>query len=151
MAATLGSGFHLAQLLANHLVERNKPGKIVFISSVRAKLLFADNVAYAAAKAGLNQMACTIAAELAQHHINVNVIEPGWIETPGEYLTFGKEALQDAGKNLPWGRLGTPKDIGRAAVFLASDDADYITGVVLPVEGAFRTKNFLSGEMSSEE
>ena len=80
-------------------------------------------------------MALTIAAELLPHRINVNVIEPGWIDTPGEHATFGSEAIAPAGPTLPWGRLGTPEDIGRAAVFLCSDDADYITGTELVVDG----------------
>jgi glucose 1-dehydrogenase len=83
-------------------------------------------------------MAFTIANELARHRINVNVIEPGWIDTPGEHESFGDAALAQAGAALPWGRLGTPADIGKAAVFLASDDADYITGTALLVDGGIR-------------
>ena len=80
-------------------------------------------------------MAFTIAAELYRHRINVNVIEPGWIDTPGEHESFGDEAIAKAGPTLPWGRLGMPEDIGKAAAFLASDDADYITGTALAVDG----------------
>ena len=87
------------------------------------------------ALSGLNQMAFTIAAELLKHRINVNVIEPGWIDTPNEHATFGSDVLRKAAPTLPWGRLGTPEDIGRAAVFLCSDDADYITGTELVVDG----------------
>jgi glucose 1-dehydrogenase len=82
-------------------------------------------------------MALTIATELAPHRINVNVIEPGWIDTPGEHEVFGSEALAQAGPSLPWGRLGTPADVGKAAAFLASDDADYITGAILLVDGGY--------------
>ena len=71
------------------------------------------SVAYNAAKSGLDHMARTIAAELARHRINVNVIQPGWIETPGEHKTFGAEAIREAGSQLPWGRIGQPEDIGR--------------------------------------
>jgi glucose 1-dehydrogenase len=80
-------------------------------------------------------MAFTIAGELSRYRINVNVIEPGWIDTPGEHEAFGDAVMAQAGAALPWGRLGTPEDIGRAAVFLASDDADYITGMALRVDG----------------
>jgi glucose 1-dehydrogenase len=83
-------------------------------------------------------MAATIATELAAHRINVNVIEPGWIDTPGERRTFSAETIAAEGAKLPWGRLGTPTDIGRAAVFLCSEYADYITGAVLVVDGGFR-------------
>jgi glucose 1-dehydrogenase len=132
---TLTGGFQMAQLAARHMVARGGGGKIVFISSCHVKTPYARSVAYNAAKAGLNNMAFTIAAELYQHRINVNVIEPGWIDTPGEHETFGSEAIARAGPTLPWGRLGTPEDIGKAAVFLASDDADYITGTALAVDG----------------
>ena len=135
IAGTLTSGFHMGQLVARHMVERGGGGKIVFISSCHVKTPYARSVAYNAAKAGLNNMAFTIATELYKHRINVNVIEPGWIDTPGEHESFGSEAIAKAGATLPWGRLGTPEDIGKAAVFLASDDADYITGTALAVDG----------------
>ena len=138
LRATLTGGFHMSQLAARHMVERGGGGKIVFISSVHTHIPFARSVAYNAAKGGLNQMAFTIANELARHRINVNVIEPGWIDTPAEHESFGDEALAAAAPTLPWGRFGTPADIGKAAVFLASDDADYITGTALLVDGGFR-------------
>jgi len=111
---------------------------MVFISSVHTWISFARSVAYNAAKAGLNHMAFTMANELARHRINVNVIEPGWIDTPGEHESFGTAAIAEAGAKLPWGRIGTPADIGKAAVFLASDDADYVTGSALLVDGGIR-------------
>jgi glucose 1-dehydrogenase len=135
LQGTLLGGFHMSQFVARHLVERKVGGKILFISSVHARIPYARSVAYNAAKAGLNHMARTMAAELLPHRINVNVIEPGWIDTPGEHATFGSELMAEAGATLPWGRLGTPDDIGRAAAFLCSSDADYITGVSLLVDG----------------
>ena len=132
---TLYGGFHMSQLVARHMVERGGGGKIIFISSVHARVPYARSVAYNAAKVGLNHMAYTIAAELLSHRINVNVIEPGWIDTPGEHETFGDSAIAAAAPTLPWGRIGTPEDIGKAAVFLASGDADYITGTSLLVDG----------------
>lgn len=141
IAGTLTSGFHMSQLVARQMVERGKGGKIIFISSVHAEMAFADSIAYNAAKAGLNHMASTIAAELSEYRINVNVIEPGWINTPGELKTFSEEDLLEEGKKLPWGRLGLPQDIGRAAAFLSSDEADYITGAILPVDGGFLLKD----------
>jgi glucose 1-dehydrogenase len=136
--ATLLGGFHMGQLVARHMVQRGDGGKIVFISSVHTHIHYAGSVAYNAGKIGLNHMAFTMANELARHRINVNVIEPGWIDTPGEHESFGDEALAQVGPTLPWGRLGTPADIGKAAVFLASDDADYVTGTALLVDGGFR-------------
>lgn len=135
LKGTLYGGFHMSQFVARHMVERGRGGKIVFISSVHTRIPFTRSVAYNAGKAGLTHMARTIAAELLPHHINVNVIEPGWIDTPNEHATFGSDVMAKAGASLPWGRLGTVNDIGRAAAFLCSEDADYITGTELVVDG----------------
>jgi glucose 1-dehydrogenase len=132
---TLIGGFHMSQLVARHMVERGNGGKIIFISSCHVHIPYARSIAYNAAKSGLNQMAFTIAGELCPHRINVNVIEPGWIDTPGEHEAFGDELMAQASSTLPWGRFGTPDDIGKAAAFLASDHADYITGAALRVDG----------------
>lgn len=143
---TLTAGFHMGQLVARHMVALPREprdacqGKMVFISSVHAEMPYGRSVAYNAAKAGLNHMALTISAELNKHRINVNIIEPGWIDTPGERESFGVEKMKDAAVKLPWGRLGQPEDIGRAATFLCSDDADYVTGTVLRVDGGFVLK-----------
>ncbi|HIL71564.1 MAG TPA: SDR family oxidoreductase, partial [Verrucomicrobia bacterium] len=138
---TLTSGFHMSQLVARQMVKQGKGGKIVFISSVQAQKPFANSVAYNSAKAGLNQMMRTIAIELSPHRINVNAIEPGWIDTPGERSTFGDDTILREGVKLPWGRMGTPRDIGMAAAFLASEQANYITGAILPVDGGFLLKD----------
>lgn len=142
LAGTLAGGFHMSQLVARHMVEHEIRGKIVFISSVQAELPIANCVPYGAAKAGLNHMTRSIAVELAAHRINVNAIEPGWIDTPGEHATFGDDAIREEGAKLPWGRIGLPEDIGKAAAFLCSEAADYITGTVLPVDGLFRFKGW---------
>lgn len=138
---TLISGFHMSQLVARHMVTRGGGGKIVFMSSVQAEMPISLCAPYGAAKAGLNHMMRSIAVELAPHRINVNAIEPGWIDTPGEHVTFSDETIANEGQRLPWGRLGLPEDIGHAAAFLVSDEANYITGTVLPVDGCFRFKD----------
>lgn len=137
LQGTLAASFFMGQLVARHMVARGGRGKMIFLSSVQAQVVHANCAAYSAAKAGLNQMALTAAAELAPHRINVNVIEPGWIDTVAERQTFGDACLDEQATQLPWGRLGTPDDIGHAAAFLLSDDADYITGTVLRVDGGY--------------
>jgi glucose 1-dehydrogenase len=137
----LVSGFYMSQLAAREMVKHGAGGKIVFISSCHAYIPYAGSVAYNAAKGGLNQMAFTIATELYPHRINVNVVEPGWIDTPGEHQAFGAEHLREAGAALPWGRLGTPEDIGKTVAFLASNDADYITGAAIRVDGGISLKH----------
>jgi glucose 1-dehydrogenase len=141
LRGTLTAGFHMSQLVARRMVEAGRGGAIVFISSVHSRVPYVRSVAYNAAKAGLNHMAMTMAAELLPHRVRVNVIEPGWIDTPGEHETFGSEQIAAAGPQLPWGRLGTMADIGRAAVFLASNDADYITGTSLLVDGGLALRS----------
>ncbi|NIV20107.1 MAG: SDR family oxidoreductase, partial [Gammaproteobacteria bacterium] len=75
--------------------------------------------------------------ELTAQRINVNVVNPGWIDTPGERVHTSEAEIEAAGPQLPWGRLGTPDDIAKAVAFLASDDADYITGAALRVDGGY--------------
>lgn len=139
-SALLGA-FHMSQLVARQLVAESKPGKITFVSSVLARIPNARCVAYSAAKAGLNSMMQTMAIELCERQINVNAIEPGWIDTPGERQHYDDETMAAEGRKLPWGRLGRPDEIGAAAAFLSSGEADYITGTILPVDGAYRLKH----------
>jgi len=144
---TLTSGFNMSQLVGRHMVERGGGGKIVFISSVHSEMALGLAVAYNAAKAGLNHMAKTVAVELVRHRINVNVVAPGWIDTPGEHAVFSEEVLEEEGRKIPWGRLGLPEDIGRAVAFLCSDGADYITGEVLTVDGGIRLRDYLADDI----
>ena len=147
---TLISGFHLGQLAARRMIEQGAGGKMVFISSVHGEMPLARAIAYNASKAGLDHMVRSMAVELLPHRINVNAVAPGWIDTPGERETFPAEVIAEAGKTLPWGRLGLPEEIGKAAAFLSSDDADYITGVVLPVDGGFRFRDCVASSLPRE-
>lgn len=149
--ATFKSGFHVARAVARHQVQRGGGGKIVFISSVHAEMPVEGNAPYGAAKAALNHFAQSMAVELFADRINVNVIEPGWIDTPNERKTFSDQVIDTAGAELPWGRLGEPADIGRAAAFLVSDAADYITGVILPVDGGYRFKDMRMKTLPNEQ
>ncbi len=141
VAGTLVSAFHMSQLVARRMVNAGCGGKIVFVSSVHAEMPIANNVAYGASKAGLNHLAATISVELAPHRINVNTIEPGWIDTPGERAMSSDDVIEREGKKLPWKRMGVVGDIGDAVVFLVSDAADYITGTTIPVDGGFRFRH----------
>jgi glucose 1-dehydrogenase len=127
--------FHLCQFASQQMVARGQGGKIILIGSIHSEIPFAQSGPYNMAKAAINHLARTLANELAGDRINVNVINPGWIDTPGERRFASEAEIQGAARVLPWRRLGTPQDIGKAAVFLASDDADYITGASLRVDG----------------
>jgi glucose 1-dehydrogenase len=129
--------FHTCQFAARQMMMQGRGGKIVLIGSVHAQFPFAQSAAYNMAKAAITHLGLTIANELAPYHINANVIHPGWIDTPGERHFASEAEIQQGAKNIPWGRLGTPRDIGRSVAFLASEDADYITGACLKVDGGF--------------
>ena len=111
-------------------------GKIIHISSVHDVIPWAGHVNYAAAKGGIMLLMKSIAQELAPLRIRVNSISPGAIRTPMnlEKLTT-PESYQELLSLIPYKRLGEVEDVGRAAVWLASDDSDYVHGAVLYVDG----------------
>lgn len=90
---------------------------------------------YAASKAGINGLIRTAALELAPFGITVNGVEPGNILTEGLRAERSAEYIQAMADAVPIGRLGTPQDVAHAVLFLASDEAAYITGAVMPVDG----------------
>jgi glucose 1-dehydrogenase len=134
--ATLWGVFHCSQLAARMMIAQGGQGNIVMIGSVLAHIPYVNSSPYNGAKAAVAQMACTWALELAPHGIRVNTIEPGWIDTPGERNFATEEQIREEGAKLPLGRLGRPDEIAKAVAFLVSDDASYITGSTLRVDGA---------------
>ncbi|MEX1229917.1 MAG: SDR family NAD(P)-dependent oxidoreductase [Planctomycetaceae bacterium] len=141
IAAVLSSGFHTSQLVARQMVTQGRGGSIVFISSVHAEMPYGPCVAYNAGKAGLNHLTRSIAKELAPYKIRANAIEPGWIDTPAERAHFTQEQFDEWVPKIPLGRIGQPEDIGHAAAFLASDEASYISGTIMRVDGMFVYKD----------
>jgi glucose 1-dehydrogenase len=129
--------FHTCQLGARQMVKQGQGGKIVIISSIHSEQPFANSASYNMAKAAINHLGMTMANELTQYRINVNVITPGWIDTPGERNYATDEEIKEGAKVMPWKRLGTEREIGRSVVFLCSPDADYVTGSILRVDGGF--------------
>ena len=111
-------------------------GKIISISSVHELIPWAGHVNYAASKGGVMMMTRSIAQEVAPHRIRVNSIAPGAIRTPINVDAWSTpEAERDLLRLIPYGRVGEPTDIGKAAVWLASDDSDYVHGITLFVDG----------------
>lgn len=111
-------------------------GKIICMSSVHEEIPWSGHVNYATSKGGIRMMMKSIAQEVAAYRIRVNSICPGAIRTPintGAWDT--PQAYNNLMKLVPYGRIGEPDDIGRAAVWLASDEADYVTGISLFVDG----------------
>lgn len=129
----LRAAFVAARTAARSMV-RNKFGRIISISSVSGVMGNAGQTNYSASKAGLIGMTKTIARELAKKNITANCVAPGFIET--EMTKKLPEPVIEAAKQLiPLRRVGTVDDVAKAVAFLASDDAAYITGQVLPVDG----------------
>lgn len=111
-------------------------GKIICMSSVHQEIPWAGHANYAASKGGIMQLMQSMAQELAPHRIRVNSIGPGAIRTPINTAAWNTpEAYSDLMKLVPYKRIGEPDDIARAAVWLASDAADYVTGTTLFVDG----------------
>ncbi|MCL4544218.1 MAG: SDR family oxidoreductase [Chloroflexi bacterium] len=135
-AVTYWGAFHTCQLAARHMVQHGRGGRIIVVSSIHAEQPFARSTSYNAAKAAALHMARTAAAELAQHHITVNCIAPGWIDTPGERDFATEEQLRTAREELPWKRLGRPEEIGAIAAFLASPAAEFVSGALIRADGA---------------
>jgi NAD(P)-dependent dehydrogenase (short-subunit alcohol dehydrogenase family) len=132
--------FLVARQVAESLVRRAQPGAIVGIASVDGQRAAPMRGIYGAAKAGLISLVQTMAVEWATHNIRVNAIAPGHIVTPRLYDTPQRAELY-AASLLPMRQRGTPDDIGRAALFLASDMARYITGTTLDVDGGLLAAN----------
>jgi glucose 1-dehydrogenase len=111
-------------------------GKIICMSSVHQQIPWAGHVNYATSKGGIMQMMQSMAQELAPHHIRVNGIAPGAIRTPINTAAWSTPAAYDSlMKLVPYGRIGEPGDVAQAAVWLASDASDYVTGTTLFVDG----------------
>lgn len=127
--------FHTCQIGAQRLVERKAQGNIVVIGSPHAHHPVKNAIDYNVAKAGTHQLARTMAAELGYVGIRVNIVEPGWTDTPGERKWYSDEQMYSAGARMPLGRIGQPEDIGKAVVFLCSEEASYIANAVLRVDG----------------
>lgn len=133
MNINLKGAFHCAKASTRHMM-KNRYGRIINISSVSGEMGNAGQSVYAAAKAGLIGMTKSLAKELASRNILVNAVTPGYIATDmtKDILEKGGDALLE---HIPLKRVGRPEDIANAVAFLVSDNADYITGQVLSVNG----------------
>jgi 3-oxoacyl-[acyl-carrier protein] reductase len=129
----LTGSFRVAKRAAKGML-RLRRGRLIFISSVVGLLGSAGQVNYAASKAGLVGMARSITRELGSRNITANVVAPGFIET--DMTAVLPEATQaEYKKAIPLGRMAKPEEVAGAVTWLASDNAGYITGAVIPVDG----------------
>lgn len=127
--------FNFLRAVSRSMIDSKNPGSIVCISSPHAFLAIPGAMAYNMAKAGVDQMARTAACELAEHRIRVNIVHPGWTNTPGERKFFHEDELNVNGQALPWGRLADPDEIARGVTFLCDPASDYINGSTISIDG----------------
>jgi len=119
---------------------KQKSGKIISVASTAGEVGFMNTSAYCASKAGIINLTRELALELSPHNINVNAIAPGVIATKmTEDMLKDKKTKEVLLASTPLGRVGQPEEIGKAVVFLASDDSNFITGHTLVVDGGWLT------------
>jgi 3-oxoacyl-[acyl-carrier protein] reductase len=128
------TGAHLCIQQALGTMMRARAGRIINVSSVVAQMGNAGQANYVAAKAGLIGLTKAIAMEIASRNITVNAVAPGFIDTPMTSV-LSEKVKEELKTRIPLGRLGVPRDVAASIVFLASDEAAYITGHVLDVNG----------------
>ena len=137
MDINLTSAFSITRAVLPGMME-HKYGRIVHMSSVTGPVVGIETAAaYSAAKAGMLGMARTLAIEVGPFKVTVNCVGPGWIDTGA----LGEDSLT-AGRHTPVGRPGRPEEIGHVAVFLASEEASYITGQLIIVDGGNTIQEF---------
>ncbi len=132
---SMWGAYYSLRASANAMIAQGQGGAVVIISSPHAQIAFPNSMAYNMAKAALDQMARTAALELLPHRIKVNIIYPGWTDTPGERKYFSEEAIQKASKGTPMGRLATPEEIAHGVFFLVDPATQYMTGSTLSMDG----------------
>ncbi len=135
---SMWGAFYFLRAGCRKMVEAGQGGNVVVISSPHAHLAMPGSMAYNMAKAANDQMARTAACELARDRIRVNIIHPGWTDTPGERKFFTEETLQREAAKLPLGRLGRIDEIGRGVVFLCDPKSEYITGSTITIDGGIQ-------------
>jgi len=133
----LKGAFLVTGAVARQMIKQKK-GKIISIASIAGIIGYLNTSAYGTSKAGIIDLTRDLCLELSPNHINVNAIAPGVIKTKmTEDMLKDQETKNNLLKNVPLGRIGSPEDIGKAAVFLASADSDYISGHTLIVDGGW--------------
>ncbi len=132
---TMWGAFYLMRAATQQMIKQGEGGSIVLVSSPHAFIPAPRAMAYNMSKAAIEHAAKTAAIEVAEYRIRINVIQPGWTDTPGERKFASEDTLQTAGAKIPLGRLGTPEEMGEAILFLCDPRNEYMTGAALLIDG----------------
>lgn len=132
---TMWGAWHTLRCASRQMIKQGDGGVIVLVSSPHAFIPAPRAMAYNMSKAAVEHMGRTAAIELAEFRIRVNIIQPGWTDTPGERKFASEETLERAGAKIPLGRLGTPDEMGEAILFLCDPQQSYMTGAALLIDG----------------
>jgi NAD(P)-dependent dehydrogenase (short-subunit alcohol dehydrogenase family) len=143
MAVNLKGVFLCCQAVGNYMIANKVKGSIINIASISGKLPELNGNAYSPSKAGVISFSTLLAVEWARYEIRVNSLSPGPVMTPLQQEIYSTPALLEArNRGIPMNRHGEPEEIGKAAVFLASDDSSYVTGENLSVDGGSQVSMF---------
>jgi glucose 1-dehydrogenase len=132
---TMWGAFHLMRAATQQMIRQGGGGAIVLVSSPHAFIPAPRAMAYNMSKAALEHAARTAAIEVAEHRIRINIIQPGWTDTPGELKFASRETLDTAGAKIPLGRLGTAEEMAEGILFLCDPRHEYMTGAALLIDG----------------
>lgn len=132
---TMWGAFYAMRASTQQMIKQGNGGSIVIVSSPHAFIPAPRAMAYNMSKAALEHMARTAAIEVAEFKIRINVIQPGWTDTPGELKFASRDTLDSAGAKIPLGRLGTAEEMASSILFLVDPRNEYITGASLLVDG----------------
>ncbi|UNX54768.1 SDR family oxidoreductase [Georgenia sp. TF02-10] len=139
----LYSAFLGTKLAANHFIAEGKPGAIVNVASLNSFVPLQFGAGYSASKAAVVMLTKQAALELAEHGIRVNAVSPGLVDTPMTAAMTQAPPVRDAFlERIPLNRAAQPQEVAAAALFLASEDASYISGDNLVVDGAWATSGY---------
>jgi glucose 1-dehydrogenase len=132
---TMWGAFHLMRAASQQMIRQGNGGAIVIVSSPHAFIPAPRAMAYNMSKAAIEHAARTAAIEVAQFKIRINIVQPGWTDTPGELKFASRETLDTAGAKIPLGRLGTPEEMADGILFLCDPKQSYMTGAALLIDG----------------
>ena len=132
---TMWGAFYLMRAATQHMIRQGSGGAIVIVSSPHAFIPAPRAMAYNMSKAAIEHAARTAAIEVAEFRIRINLIQPGWTDTPGERKFASEETLRSAGAKIPLGRLGTPEEMADGILFLCDPRQEYMTGANLLIDG----------------